>query len=287
MMFDYFYEAQSESYAFYRTPKVLCTDPRFKDLSADAKLLYGILLDRLELSKKNHWVDDNGRVYVYMTVRNVETALGRCHQKSIRILEELENIGLIEREYQGLCKPSRVYVKNFSAVWDAYSRGYVNHTPAGMPLILPGVCNSYPNNTDINNTEINNINPILSVDKDKDARDTYREYFVEKLDMAMLRETYPYDENTLEAIMNLILDVVCSKRKVIRIAGDDKPVDVVKSQFLKLNHLHIEYALRCLSNNSSKVRNIKQYLMATLYNAPMTMDCYYQAMVNHDMAGGD
>lgn len=290
MMFDYFYEAQSESYAFYRTPKVLCTDPRFKDLSADAKLLYGILLDRLELSKKNHWVDDNGRVYVYMTVRNVETALGRCHQKSIRILEELENIGLIEREYQGLCKPSRVYVKNFSAVWDAYSRGYVNHTPAGMPLILPGVCNSYPNNTDINNTEISDTESIVSISKNGcDAMDEYRSYeslIRENIGFDYLVQDHPYEKETLEEIVALMTDVMMTRSGTIRISGDEKPVEIVKSRFMKLNSEHISYVMQGLKDNPVKVRNIKAYLLASLYNAPTTISNYYSALVNHDMANG-
>ncbi|MBR5789401.1 MAG: replication initiator protein A [Lachnospiraceae bacterium] len=285
MMFDYFYEAQSESYAFYRTPKVLCTDPRFKDLSADAKLLYGILLDRMDLSKKNHWIDDTGRVYVFMTIKSVEEALGRCHQKAIRIMEELENIGLIERKRQGLCKPSKIYVKNFSAVWDAHAMKYINHTPAGMPIIPPEECESYSNNTDINNTDFINTNLILS--RDEMDRIEYRNYLEDRLDMAALRNDHPYDREFLDAIMEIILDIACSKSKFITIAGDKKPTNVVKSQLFKLNQIHIEYVLSCLKRNSTKVRNIKQYIISTLYNAPMTMDCYYQAMVNHDMAGGD
>ena len=91
MQFDYFYPEESENYVFYRTPKVLCTDKRFRGLSSDAKLLYGILLDRIQLSKKNRWIDDEGHVYVYMTIDSIEQALGRCHQKSCKVLKELVN----------------------------------------------------------------------------------------------------------------------------------------------------------------------------------------------------
>ena len=104
--------------------------------------------------------------------------------------------------------------------------------------------------------------------------------------MAIIYERYPYDRETLDSILDMMLDVICSKRKTIRIAGDDKPVSVVKSQFLKLNSMHIEYVMDCLKNNPAKVRNIKQYLLATLYNAPLTMQSYYQALVNNDMAEG-
>ena len=83
-----------------------------------------------------------------------------------------------------------------------------------------------------------------------------------------------------------MLDAICSKRKYIRIAGDDKPAAVVRSQFMKLDFMHIEYVLGCMKNNGSKVRNIKQYLLAALYNAPLTMQSYYQAWVNNDRAEG-
>ena len=299
MKFDYFYEEQSENYVFYRTPKVLCTDEPFRQLSSDAKLLYGILLDRIQLSKKNHWIDENGRVFVYMTISSIEYAIGRCHQKSCKVLDELDKIGLIERCKQGQGKPTRIYVKNFGAVWDSYSQKYVNHTQGSMPFIPQEVCESYSNNTEINNTDFNNINPILSgtsvdnpiriysdKDTDKDERENYREYLYDRLDMAILYENYPFDRETIDAILELMLDTICSKRKTIRIAGDDKPVSVVKSQFLKLNSMHIEYVMDCMKKNGSKVRNIKQYLLAALYNAPLTMQSYYQAWVNNDMAEG-
>lgn len=124
------------------------------------------------------------------------------------------------------------------------------------------------------------------MDKDMDERNAYREYLMEQLSMEILYERYPFEKETLEAIMDMMLDVICSKRKTIRIAGDDKPVNVVKSQFLKLNSSHLEYVMDCMKNNPVKVRNIKQYLLAALYNAPLTINSYYQAMVNNDMAEG-
>ena len=93
-------------------------------------------------------------------------------------------------------------------------------------------------------------------------------------------------KETIDAILDLMLDTICSKRKNIRIAGDDKPMQVVKSQFLKLDSHHMEYVLDCLRNNTAEVRNIKQYMLATIYNSRITIDSYYQQMVNHDMATG-
>ena len=289
MIFDYFYGEQSEAFAFYRTPQVFYTDEKFRGLSSDAKTLYGILLDRVSLSRKNGWLDEEGRVYVYMTIKAIEEALGCAHQKACGLLAELEGMGLIERIKQRLCKPDRIYVKNFIQVWNSYSRQYENHTAEGMKSISTEVWKSYSNNTYINNTNISNTNPILSeedTDKDMDERESYRKVLYENLELEILYERYPHDRETLDAILELILDVICSKRKTIRIAGDDKPIQVVKSQFLKLDSMHVEYVLDCMNKNSSDVRNIKQYMLATIYNAPFTMKNYYQQMVNHDMAEG-
>ncbi len=289
LIFDYLYEGQSEAFSFYRTPQVFYTDERFRELSSDAKTLYGILLDRVSLSRKNGWRDDEGRVFVYMTVRSIETALGCAHQKACGLLAELEEFGLIERVKQHLCKPDRIYVKNFIQVWNSNARRYENHTTGGMKNIPTEVWKSYPNNTDTNNTESSNTNPILSdedEDTDADERETYRELLYRYLELEYLYERYPYDRDTIDAIFELMLDVICSKRTTIRIAGDDKPTQVVRSQLLKLNMKHIEYILECMKNNTSKVRNIKQYMLAMVYNAPMTMNSYYEQMVNHDMAEG-
>ena len=121
---------------------------------------------------------------------------------------------------------------------------------------------------------------------DKDERSNYREYLIEQLDMAVLYERYPYDREILDSILDMMLDVICSKRKTIRIAGDDKPVNVVKGRFMKLTIEHIRYVMNCLQENTTKIRSIKQYMLAALYNAPSTIDGYYRAEVNHDMATG-
>ncbi len=288
MEFDYFYPEESENYVFYRTPKILCTDKRFKCLSSDAKLLYGILLDRIQLSRKNNWIDEEGHLYVYMTIESIEEALGRCHQTACKVLGELVKFGLVEQKKQGLCKPTKLYVRNFGRVWNSYSQKYENHTHGSMEIIPTEVCESYSNNTEINKTEMKDTNPILSGrDEDKDGRSGYRESLMIQLDMAALYERYPYDRETLDSILDLVLDVICSKRKTIRIAGDDKPVSVVKAQFLKLNLFHIEYVMECLKRNAAKVRNMKQYLLATIYNAPITMQSFYRAWVNSDAAKGN
>ena len=106
-MYDYFYGQQSDLFTFYRVPKVLFTNERFWNISADAKMLYGILLDRMSLSAKNGWIDEGGRVYIIFTIDEAKSALNCAEQKAIKLLSELEKkAGLIERKRQGLGKPN-------------------------------------------------------------------------------------------------------------------------------------------------------------------------------------
>ena len=115
MTLDYFYGQAGELFSFYRIPKALFQEPRFQNLSTDAKTLYGILLDRMSLSAKNGWLDEQGRVFIIFTIEDVKRALCCADNKATKLLRELEKFGLIERKRRGQGKPSLVYVKNFSA----------------------------------------------------------------------------------------------------------------------------------------------------------------------------
>ena len=292
-MFDYFYGAQAEQFSFYRVPKVLFTKEQFRQLSAEAKILYGIMLDKLDLSVKNKWGDDNGRVYIIYTIEQIMADMNCADQKATKLLDELEKkCGLIERKRQGLGKPNLIFVKNFitgvegSVATQIQNRekhdsGAVNITTADYPK-------SRGINTNHNNTENNDINPIRSgFDEDGISdRNEYERYFRESLSIDVLLRENLGEEESILGILDLMVDVCCSKRSVIRIAGDDKPLAVVKSRFMKLNEEHIRYVLKCLSENTTRVRNIRQYLLTALYNAPATIRPFYQAWVNNDMATG-
>lgn len=113
---DYYYGNEAEQYSFYRIPKLLFTDARFKGVSVEAKVLYGLLLDRMALSVKNSWLDGEGRVYIIFTIADVMEMLGCAEQKANKLLNELDcakGVGLIERVRRGLGKPNVIYVKNF------------------------------------------------------------------------------------------------------------------------------------------------------------------------------
>ena len=119
-----------------------------------------------------------------------------------------------------------------------------------------------------------------------DAYRVYKEIIKDNICYDILKQDMPYDHDRIDEIVDLILETVCTRRRTIRIAGDDYPADLVKSKFMKLDSEHIRFVLDCMRENTTKIRNIKQYLRAALFNAPSTIGNYYTSLVAHDMASG-
>ena len=286
MTLDYFYGQAGKLFSFYRIPKALFQEQRFQNLSTDAKTLYGILLDRMSLSVKNEWFDKQGRVFIIFTIEDVKRALCCADNKATKLLRELENFGLIERKRRGLGKPSLVYVKNFSSdLSNERVQNRENHESGSPKNACQDPPKSRCNKNKKSKTERNNTNPILSDELEKmKNRKLLEEYFSRSLEIELLLRLYPDDEDTIYQIVDLLVDTCDSKRKLIRIAGDDKPAEVVLSRLKKLNADHIRFVLECLAANTSPIRNMKQYLLAALFNAPTTIQLYYQNKVNHDLA---
>ena len=150
-----------------------------------------------------------------------------------------------------------------------------------------------PSRTDLSSTEVSNpiqSNPPtpagarMGMDR-MGARESYRELILENIEYDFWKNSDRVDHEMLDEITELIVDTVCSARKVIRIAGDDYPAEVVKSRFMKLDSSHVQYVMDCMKDNTTYVRNIKKYLLAALYNAPTTINSYYSSLVQHDMYG--
>ena len=375
IQFDYFTGMEAEQYSFYRVPKVLFTESCFKTLSCEAKVLYGLMLDRMSLSIKNRWLDSEDRVYIIFTVEEIAELMNCGTQKAVKLVKELDSsngIGLIEKKRLGLGKPNVIYVKNFmirevpdqkptgscadlqseqeehkkiaNLQQEAQNRGKTgvflncenhhsgvvkttiqdcaesqfqnsenhnsrmvkttnpefpesqfqnseNHHYRIVEITNPEYPKSQSNNTDINKTdisetEINQSYPITSNNflKKKDVMEemrAYREVIHENIDYQ-----YHAKEDVDELVELMIEVMMMPEDSMIRIAGVEKPVALVKSRFMKLNYSHIEYVLFCLNRNTTKVGNIKAYVLTALYNAPATINSYYQAEVNHDMYGG-
>ncbi|GFI25484.1 hypothetical protein IMSAGC012_00595 [Lachnospiraceae bacterium] len=340
LKFDYYYGIEAEQFSFYRVPRLLIKDERFKGLSSDAKLLYGLMLDRMSMSMKNGWLDDENRAYIIYTIENIREDLGCSKEKAVKVLAELDaskGIGLIEKIRRGLGKPDIIYVKNFIIQDEGRkepsnadvsaevgktdfkrsekptSRSQENRlqevgktdfsrseklTSRGRENQLQEVGESDPNYTDYNQieknyTDMSYTNPINQSTGKADAIDAIDETSAY---MALIRDNLDYehhmkygqhgDREMYEEIYETVCDVVCVKRKTIRINGEEYPYELVKSRFLKLNSSHVEYVMGCMRETVTKITNIRAYLITALYNAPSTMSHYYQQEVQHDMYGG-
>ena len=272
MILDYFYGQAGELFSFYRIPKALFQEQRFQRLSTDAKTLYGILLDRMSLSVKNGWLDEQGRVYIIYTVREVQKSLCCAEHKAVKLFRELEDIDLIERKRRGLGRPSLIYVKDFSS---GLLKAQVQNCPNSNSCAAESATLEQPkpqaNKTDKNKTEWNDPDPIYF----GGIREQLEDYFYQALEVELLLRLCPDEEETIYQIVDLLVDTCSTKRKMLRIAGDDKPTEVVRSRLKKLNADHIRFVLDSLAENTAPVRNMKQYLLAMLYNAPTTMNLYY------------
>lgn len=308
--YSYYTSAQASQNAFFRLPCALYEKECFRGLSNDAKTLYAFMLDRMSLSLVNEWLDEDGKVYINYSLEDIMTTLNCGKTKAVALLKELDSengIGLIEKKNMGIARASVFYVMNFicedetveekqgldsseeragivSAEEDAV---FNNRTHACPENEHDRVQNLNPNKNNINKTNMSKTNHILSINlTPEDAIDEmegYSEIIKENIDYDSLLLAHPYDKEMVEGIFNLILETVLSKNEEITIAGDMYPKNLVKSKFLKLNYSHVEYVINCLGKNTTKVRNIKSYLLASLFNAGSTISSYYRAEVNHDM----
>ena len=297
---EYFYGEQADSYSFYRIPRQLITGEKYKGLSVEAKLLYGMMLDRMGLSLRNGWLDKTGRVYIYYTVEEIQSDLGCGHVKAGRLLAELDTvkgIGLIERVRQGQGKPTKIYVKKFSP--DPPSQGEKSGLPrqpqngglesAKAEFRSAASCRSghtesggadrqKPAGSYIENNypESNYTDQSIVPEEAEQLTEAVRE----QIDYPLLALSYPGDDPN--CILELICDVLSSSSPGIKIGGETIPTAKVQTRFRRLQFDHVAYVLDSLRETSTKIINIRAYLLTALYNAPLTIGPYYSAAVRHD-----
>lgn len=276
-MNKYFTATDAEQFVFYRIPKALITGKEYRSISTDAKLLYGLLLDRVGLSVRNEWVDEQDRVYIYYTVDAVGEDLNCCKEKACKLFDELEKAMLIERKRQGQGKPSRIYVLRFdSEVGKSDFKKSVKPTSGISKNRLQEVGKSDTSNTKSNYNKVNDIYP-------SSTREEIEEGVREQLDYDVCCAAHPSSISTVDTMISLLADARESNAQTFKIGGMSVPRERVLERFGELNHVHIDYILDCLEESKSDIKNIHAYLMTALYNAPVTMDSYYAAKVNHDM----
>ena len=277
---------------------------------------------RVSLSMKNGWLDDENRAYIIYTVDAIMEDLGCSKPTCTKIMRELDSengIGLIEKKRRGLGKPDIIYVKNFFSVPDEKEENepsnpdvstevkkfnfkkQKNLTSGSKEIVPQEVNDFFPNynNTNHNNfnyNDMNYTNPInqsgneSKTEKRIDLMDDVNAYIELIKDNIEYEHHMKYDDwqnkALYEELFEVICEVVCVKRTTIRIAGEDYPYELVKSKFLKLNSGHLEYVIGCMHDTNTKITNIKAYMVTALYNAPSTINHYYQQEVQHDMYGG-
>ena len=331
--FHYFQGMECDMYSFYRIPKLLFTNEYFKNLSCEAKVLYGLMLDRMSLSIKNRWFDEEDRAYIFFSVEEIMEMLNCGRNKAVNCLKELDQekgIGLIEKRRIGLGKTNVIYVKNFSlteypdepAIFDSEetpenvaerkenteteieeyakkepekpvnTQKFEKQTSGSLKNKLQEVSKTNCNNTEYNNTEFseNESYQYLSEQekgKGKDRiqeRNEYRQLIHDNIEYEILCQSY--GTGRVEELVELMLDAICSTKPYQQINGEAVPTQVVKSRLLKVGYEHIQYVFFSLDRSTSKVKNIRQYMLTVLYNAPATINQFYDAEVRHDMYWG-
>ncbi|MBD5087983.1 MAG: replication initiator protein A [Clostridiales bacterium] len=373
LKFDYYYGIEAEQFSFYRVPRLLIKDVRFKGLSSDAKLLYGLMLDRMALSMKNGWLDEENRAYIHYTVENIMEDLGCARATCVKVLAELDSkkgIGLIEKKRQGLGKPDIIYVKNFVvAEQDTDSQNKENkpddtdvstevqnlnfkkfknqtsrsseseiseiqkpdfqksnnrtsrsseielqeiqksdfqrfkkQTSGSSENELAEVQKADSNYNNINYTDSSYTNPIYPSSEKQEKEENHKAGEMDRIAddtetyIQIIRKNIEYDhymkynkwkdKALYDELYELICEIVCVKRKTVKVNGEDYPYELVKSKFLKLNSSHLQYVIESMQTTTTKIVNIRAYMVTALYNAPNTMNHYYQQEVQHDMYGG-
>ena len=300
--FNYYKGFEGDMHSFYRIPKVLFTHGYFEKMACEAKVLYGLMLDRMSLSIQNKWMDEENKVYIFFSIDDVMKMMRCGREKAVNLMKALEEYGLIEKRRLGHGKANIIYVKNFCLesypnaapleTQNAYDQKlnqpsdfqkYGNRTVRSSKIELQEVGKSNCNYTKPNNTEMNN-NSYPSYQSNVidriEQRKAYEELIKENIEYDVLCKAYNKAE--IDEKVELILETVCTTRPYLKINGDEVPSEVVKKRLLNLNYGDIQYVFHALSKTSTKVKNIRQYMITVLYNAPVTRKQFYDAEVRHD-----
>ena len=293
--FNYYYGKEAEQFSFFRIPKLLFTDEAFKDLSSDAKVLYGILLDRMSLSMKNNWIDEENKVYIIFTIEEIANIMCCATQKATKILQELDDkkgIGLVEKKRLGLGKPNILYVKNFiiqetkeqtdvqeeitnQELLQSQNQNDENHNSGNVIFtkqeLLKSQCNKTNyNKTEYSNTEYNNTTPI-SPSKDRAMEmEEIEKILKHQIDYPALIKEQPEEKEKIDLMVNLMTEAIQNQTD-IRINQSKIAYKTVREQLLSLQKKHIKYVLSVLRENKQKIINLRAYLLSLLYNAPVNI----------------
>lgn len=384
MAFDYFYGAEREHFRYYQMPAVMLEDGHYQRLSANAKLLYAVLLNLVSLSQANDWIESGtNRIYIVCPQKEIAYRLGCSLRSAGKTVKELEEFGLLERKKQGQGRPELLFVKNFASgdieeeikgydgqeayrregeygsdrygekerqegysdvqkqdSWDSENDNIVQERYFGMggggepfsemqklPVRTRKNCTSrragtshqdaqklpvrirkncmprsaetacqdtqelhanylYGNKTDsINNQSIYQGEPCAVPGGMQDVA-ACRMLVRRQIEYDALIHDLPRDRECIDGLVELLVELCASNKETIRISGEEIDTRAVRERLQKVDMSCMKYILACLRENSGKVHNIRQYLITTMYNAPVTIRYFYQAEANHGMRGG-
>lgn len=292
---------------FYQMPKFLFEGEFKQGLSNDAKVLYSLLKDRHELSIQNNWVNEENEVYLVYTRGNMQEMLGLSDKTVKKAIDQLKEFGLMEEERLGFNRPNRIYLtavtlentghgdfpipdtENLRLLNRKNSDSRTGESPTlDTEIFRPNDTNN--NYTDSNDTESNPIYPERSKKDGYDVmelRDQYEKVIKKNIEYDYMVMNNYLRLKDIDDIVNIMVDI-CSlpDEAIIKVNGIDLPAGVIRSRYMQINSMHIEYIMSSLEENPSNVRNIRAYMITTLYNAPTTISQYYRSKVNHDMYKG-
>ena len=306
---DFFYGDEAEQFTFFRIPRLLITSPHFRGLSTEAKLLYGMMLDRMGLSLKNGWHEEDGRVYIYYTVEEIAEDLNCGREKAIKLVAELDDskgFGLIFRKRQGQGKPTKIYVKRFTSREVPYSEAAASRTvldpevgktdfkksdgadlqksekptSRNLQFGLQEVGKTDPNKTNSNYTDFSHIQsvnpslvegPLTGVKDGQTDGEAERERIKKQIEYSFL----PYRLNRWQLqqaneLVELMVAVAMNRAATIKIGQAEYGTAYVRSRLDKLTCEDVETVIRNLEEAGGQVKNVRAYMLAALFNAADT-----------------
>lgn len=270
---------KKDSYKFYKFPKAFLMNPEYKNLTHSAMVLYAALIDRMSLSERNDWRDEDDQIFILYSNKELCKTMNCSHETVTKKLRELEQFGLLKRKKRGLGKADMLYVREPYEACNSFALQNTENKKYEMQEISTAEFKSVASNkTDSSDIEWNKTYPSI------------RRYDVDEI-RSLIKENISYEilteENIgtgeLNGIVDLITDICCSTSSSIHINGSDYPREAVVARFLNLNMYHIEYVMDSLRRTTTDIRNIRAYLLSALFNAPTTIDNYWQQRVLHDM----
>ena len=315
MQFDYFYGSEAEQFTFYRIPKILITSQFFKKVSDSAKLLYGLMLDRMSLSIRNGWLDDDNRAYIFFTTNDVMEQMCCGTEKATKMLAELDSekgIGLIERVKQGQGRPAIIYLKKFYDIEDkdttsqsstsknenqafeeSKNKTFENRKTRLSEIESLEFRKSKCNYNNINNTDINYIYPINQdnyniQNSDTQTEEEWIDRYTKTVDEIKKQIDYDYlinhtERDIVDEVVNIMAEVMTVYRPKYKIEGDFIEYNAVVNRFRQITAQKLEICLLAYSRKIQRIKNPKAYWISTLYNIPLTSEIVLQNMINSDI----